>query len=107
MNRCQLCLRLWAALAAAVVLVGCASSSARMTRISPGMTKDEVVHALGRPHGVAAHGEVEYLTYNLLNKGVGDLREYAVKLVAGRVDSFGEKVDFGPNLLATNAPAGR
>jgi hypothetical protein len=49
---------------------------------------------------------VEYLTYNLLNKGVGDMKEYAVKVVAGRVESFGEKADFGPQLLSTNAPDG-
>ncbi|MEY3275393.1 MAG: hypothetical protein RL153_658, partial [Verrucomicrobiota bacterium] len=49
----------------------------------------------------------EYLTYNLLNKGVGDMKEYAVKVVAGRVESFGEKADFGPQLLSTNAPGGR
>jgi hypothetical protein len=48
---------------------------------------------------------VEYLTYNLLNKGVGDMKEYAVKVVDGRVLSFGEKLDFGPNLLVTNEPA--
>jgi hypothetical protein len=95
-----------AAVAGVVLMIaGCATSSSRMNRISPGMTRDEVVSALGRPHGVAAQGNVEYLTYNLLNKGVGDMKEYAVKVVDGRVLSFGEKSDFGPNLLVTNEPA--
>ncbi len=92
---------------ALALLAGCAASSARLNRVSPGMTREEVVSALGRPHAVAAHGGVEYLTYNLLNKGVGDMKEYAVKVVAGRVEAFGEKADFGPQLLSTNAPGGR
>ncbi len=98
-------LAILAAVTVGVVLVGCASSSGRLNRISPGMTRDEVVSALGRPHGVAAQGDVEYLSYNFLNKGVGDMKQYAVKVVGGRVHSFGERADFGPNLLVTNEPA--
>ncbi|MEY3275257.1 MAG: SmpA / OmlA family, partial [Verrucomicrobiota bacterium] len=89
---------LFSALVAVALLAGCAASSARLNRISPGMTREEVVSALGTPHAVTAQGGVEYLTYNLLNKGVGDMKEYAVKVVAGRVESFGEKADFGPQL---------
>jgi hypothetical protein len=89
----------------AVVSFGCAKSSARLNRINPGMTRDEVVQSLGRPHAVTAQGNVEFLTYNLLNKGVGDMKEYAVKVVDGRVLAFGEKADFGPSLLVTNEPA--
>lgn len=96
-----------AALVAVGLFAGCAASSARLNRINPGMTRDEVVAALGRPHAVAAVGDVEYLTYNLLNKGVGDMKEYAVKVVAGRVQSFGEKSDFGNALLSTNSPSSR
>ncbi len=98
---------LFSALVAVALLAGCAASSVRLNRISPGMTREEVVSALGTPHAVTAQGGVEYLTYNLLNKGVGDMKEYAVKVVAGRVESFGEKADFGPQLLSTNAPGGR
>lgn len=100
-------LSLVSGLVAVALLAGCAASSARLNRISPGMTREEVVSVLGTPHAITAHGGVEYLTYNLLNKGVGDMKEYAVKVVAGRVESFGEKADFGPQLLSTNAPAGR
>jgi hypothetical protein len=100
-------LSLFSGVVAVALLAGCAASSARLNRISPGMTREEVVSALGTPHAVTAHGAVEYLSYNLLNKGVGDMKEYAVKVVAGRVESFGEKADFGPQLLSTNAPGGR
>lgn len=93
------------ALLVAVVIAGCATSSGRLNRIAPGMTRDEVVSVLGKPHGVAAQGDVEYLSYNLLNKGVGDMKEFAVKIVGGRVQSFGQRSDFGPSLLVTNEPA--
>ena len=54
----------------------------------------------------AAHGNVEYLTYNLLNKGVGDMKEFVIRLNRGAVESFGERASFGPSLLnLTNAPA--
>lgn len=96
---------LWGLAVSAGVLGGCASSSARMGRISTGMDREAVVSALGRPHSVAAQGHVEYLSYNLLNRGAGDMRSYAVKLVDGRVEAFGERADFGANLLVTNSPA--
>lgn len=106
MNR-SACVRLVPGLVAVVLLAGCAASSARLNRISPGMTREEVVSALGRPHAVAAQGGVEYLTYNLLNKGVGDMKEYAVKVVAGRVEAFGEKSDFGAQWFSTQAAGAR
>jgi hypothetical protein len=90
---------------ALLLAAGCATSSAKLNKITTGMAKDEVVATLGKPHAVTAAGDTEYLTYNLLNKGVGDMKEFAVKLVGGRVESYGEKADFGPNLLqSTNAP---
>jgi len=87
-------------------LVGCASSSKKLNKISPGLTKDEVLVILGRPHSTSAQGETEYLSYNLINKGGGDLREYTVKLVHGAVESFGERTDYGTaRWLGTNSPA--
>jgi hypothetical protein len=95
-----------AAVAAAAWMVGCASSSAKLNHISLGMSRDEVVKTLGRPHAVSAQGDVEFLTYNLLNKGVGDIKEFVVRIQKGSVESFGERVNFGSSLFGTNAPAG-
>lgn len=93
-------------LVASALFSGCASTSKKLNEVALGQTKDEVIALLGQPHTTTAQGGVEYLTYNLINKGAGDLREYTVKLVHGTVDSFGERADFGPARLAgTNAPA--
>ena len=87
-------------------IAGCASSSAKLNRISLGMSREEVVKTLGRPHAVSAQGDVEFLTYNLINKGVGDMKEFVVRIQKGSVESFGERVTFGSSLFGTNAPAG-
>jgi len=95
-----------AACVAAAWVAGCASSSARLNQLSLGMSREEVVKTLGRPHAVSAQGDVEFLTYNLINKGVGDMKEFVVRLQKGSVESFGERVNFGSSLFGTNAPAG-
>ncbi|MFM8879781.1 MAG: outer membrane protein assembly factor BamE [Verrucomicrobiota bacterium] len=87
-------------------IVGCATSSAKLDRVSLGMSREEVVKTLGRPHAVSAQGDVEFLTYNLVNKGVGDMKEFVVRIQQGSVESFGERVSFGASLFGTNAPAG-
>lgn len=60
----------------------------------------------GPPHAISAQGDVEFLTYNLLNKGVGDMKEFVVRIQKGSVESFGERSNFGSSLFGTNAPAG-
>ena len=95
-----------AACIVAAGIAGCASSSAKLNRISLGMSREEVVKTLGRPHAVSAQGDVEFLTYNLINKGVGDMKEFVVRIQKGSVESFGERVNFGSGLFGTNAPAG-
>ncbi len=87
-------------------IAGCASSSAKLNQLSLGMSREEVVKTLGRPHAVSAQGDVEFLTYNLINKGVGDMKEFVVRIQKGSVESFGERVNFGSSLFGTNAPAG-
>ena len=72
----------------------CASSSAKLNHISLGMSRDEVVKTLGRPHALSAQGDVEFLTYNLINKGVGDMKEFVIRIQKGSVESFGERGNF-------------
>lgn len=95
-----------AACLTAAGIAGCASSSAKLNQLSLGMSREEVVKTLGRPHAVSAQGDVEFLTYNLINKGVGDMKEFVVRVQKGSVESFGERVNFGSSLFGTNAPAG-
>ena len=93
-------------LLASALATGCASSSAKLNKVSLGMSRDEVVKTLGRPHAVTAQGDAEYLSYNLLNKGVGDMKEFVVRINKGSVESFGERASFGSSLLTlTNAPS--
>jgi hypothetical protein len=92
-------------LALGLAVAGCATSSSKLNRLSLGMSRDEVVKVLGKPHSVAAQGDTEVLGYNLLNKGVGDLKEFAVRLTQGRVDLYGDRASIGSALFGTNAPA--
>ena len=80
-----------------VMIVGCQGPS--FERISRGMTREEVISALGNPDRVALDGADEYLIYNSTNKGLAMVSlglvwvddEYSVKLTNGKVSSFGVK----------------
>ncbi|HYE30137.1 MAG TPA: outer membrane protein assembly factor BamE [Methylomirabilota bacterium] len=82
------------ALAAIALLAGCASRSTKMNKLVLGMPREDVVRIMGKPHAVSAQGHVEYLTYNLVNRGGGDMQPYTVRLINDRVEAFGEKSDF-------------
>lgn len=74
---------------AIVCCAGCASS-AQLNKIQIGMTKDEVISILGQPDSMSAQGNVEYLTYYLVaDAGYGRDQPYMVRLVDGKVESFG------------------
>ncbi len=78
----------------ASAICGCGTTSATLSRLSVGMSKEEVIRIMGQPHTTAAKGQEEYLSYNLDVENLGGKREYFVKLVSGRVESFGQKGDF-------------
>jgi hypothetical protein len=82
---------------ALVSLVGCATAP-RMNRLSVGMTKQDVCSTLGDPDSSASPGGgVEVLRYELTTKerpyGLIS-REYFVRLVNGKVESYGKMGDF-------------
>ena len=85
-------------------LAGCGTSSKKLNLLQPGMGKAQVVKILGRPAHTSAQGDTEFLGYNLNHAGMGERREFAVKLVDGKVEAFGEKGDFGSGRLAPLAP---
>ena len=75
-------------------VVGCFSSS-RMCRVRPGMTKQEVISALGDPTTSASpDGGMELLRYELTSSEYPRGREYYVRLVNGKVESYGSMGDF-------------
>jgi hypothetical protein len=87
---------------AAVAMVGCFVDKPEvdLTRVSVGMDKDEAIRRLGKPTRIAVHGGVEYLEYESYEnsgwdwKGKRNFQQMFVRIVNGRVDSFGRKGDF-------------
>jgi hypothetical protein len=85
-------------LVAIVAIAGCATAS-RMNRLSVGMTKKEVISAMGEPSSTAAPGNgVEFLRYELSPTVAAAeyhiTQEYYVRLINGRVESYGRMGDF-------------
>ena len=84
------------ALALVALLSGCLIGP-NLSRISPGMTKPEVIAALGPPKDTAVQGRTEYLTYegeaSYADGRLGG-KFYFVRLIDGRVESFGRVGDF-------------
>ena len=71
-----------------------------LTRISVGMDKSAVLSRLGNPTRVAVQGPVEYLEYEAYEnsgwdwQGKRNYRWMFVRIVNGKVESFGRKGDF-------------
>lgn len=81
-----------------LILVACATTD-RMNRLSVGMTKAQVVAAMGEPTDTRAANGVEYLHYALRGPGdwvnsIGPTRDYFVRLRDGHVDAYGKAGDF-------------
>ncbi|MBW1695662.1 MAG: hypothetical protein JRH18_01455 [Deltaproteobacteria bacterium] len=76
------------------LIIGCAGSAKNLNKVRLGMTKVEVIKAMGKPAYVSARENVEFLNYKLRSKSIFT-DEYFVRLKDGRVDLFGRKGDFG------------
>lgn len=89
-----------------LVMVGCAPKAHQMSghiaNASLGMTKQQVMNTMGQPTSVSAKGSTEYMMYKLCT-AEGDFmndwrcrhwESYFVRLVNGRVESYGQKGDF-------------
>jgi len=82
-----------------IIIVGCATPTNNLSRISLGMSKVDVVNAMGSPSSVSAKDNVEYLKYNFAPTimGVEDSSrnyDYFVRLINGKVESYGKVGDF-------------
>jgi len=93
-------MRILISLIFAAILVGCAtsSSSSKLNAVQLGMSKTEVIAVMGDPASVSAKGETVYLNYALSETGddafLGITTPYYVRLVNGKVDSYGRTGDF-------------
>ena len=76
-------------------LFGCAGAHSfqKMNHLKIGMTKQEAIEILGDPNSTSATRDVEYLKY-WINTDLFSSGEYYVRLIDGRVESYGEKGDF-------------
>ena len=87
------------------LLAGCATPDTNALRL--GMTKEEAIHAMGNPDSVSAQGVYEYLNYTIQShSGYASMtRPYYVRLLNGRVESYGYMGQFPMvyTLLAVNA----
>jgi len=75
-----------------------------INRISVGMTKEEVVRALGQPESVSASDNVEVLSY-IEERPWWQWKAIQVRLVNGKVTQFGEKLLVQPASSATQTNA--
>ncbi len=78
-------------------LSGCATAY-KINKVSLGMSKGQVITAIGRPVSVSAQGQCEYLNYRFSetsdNATHGITTPYYVRLVHGKVESYGRMGDF-------------
>ena len=61
----------------------------RMSGISIGMLKPDVIHILGKPKSVGGVSGVEVLHYTQVEPGFYRFSYYFVRLVDGKVESYG------------------
>lgn len=80
-----------ATLLLALSLSACAKPASRMAALEPGMSKQEVVDALGKPSSVSYDKDTETLYYAAVDWPFNVVAErYRVVLVDGRVVSYGK-----------------
>ena len=77
-------------------LFGCAGSSKKMNLLKLGMTKQEVIDAIGEPASTSAKRNTVYLNYHLSAGGFYS-DSYYVRLLDGKVDAYGKAGDFNLN----------
>jgi len=86
-----------AALFTLVLLAGCATAN-KISGVQLGMTKDEVVKVMGKPTSTSAQGGSEYLNFALSETDDdafrGWTKPYYVRLINGKVESYGRTGDF-------------
>ena len=86
--------RLVVVLLAVLLFFGCAASAKKMNRLQLGMTKEQVVDAIGKPSSTSSREDVVLLKYQLRTAGFWSATYY-VRLQSGKVDAFGQVGDFG------------
>ena len=74
-------------------LFACAGSSKKMNQLKLGMTRQEVIDAIGEPASTSAKRNTVYLNYHLSSGGFYS-DSYYVRFLDGKVDAYGKAGDF-------------
>ena len=92
----------------ALVGLGCAKPSFDINRVQVGQSEDQVFMALGKPTLAIRQGNVRYLEYETFDQdkwfGVPqkeNVQRFFVRLVDGRVESFGDRKNLDPAKIPT------
>ncbi|OQX00393.1 MAG: hypothetical protein BWK73_48550 [Thiothrix lacustris] len=74
------------------LLVGCSTSANRLTQVSPGMTKTQVISVFGNPESVTGQGNTEIFTYTLSNSWNNSVwnESYYIYFINGQVVKYGK-----------------
>jgi hypothetical protein len=90
-----------------VLLSGCFAKTGRTSGLYSGMAKQEVVATMGAPVSVSTQGSSQSLGYFVCDTDNqtlnGIMRPYVVRLIDGRVESYGTTGDVG----SPQTPTGR
>ena len=75
---------------AALLAAGCQTPSTQLNKVHLGMSEAEVVKILGEPASKAESKDGSTTLYYTLRENMGSINSpYSVKLVDGKVDSYG------------------
>jgi predicted component of type VI protein secretion system len=86
-----------------LLVTGCVTSTRKLSELSLGMTKPQVIQVLGEPHSVSAHPDgSELLRFQLSGRDAPLLNPnakrfadgYTVQLFQGKVVAFGRDDEF-------------
>jgi hypothetical protein len=77
-----------------ILVLGCAGSAKKINNLNVGMTKAEVIEAMGEPNFTSAAKDVEILSYNLISNSLFS-DTYYVRIKNGKVEQFGKQGSFG------------
>jgi len=81
-----------------ILFLSCSATSNKISGVQLGMTKDDVIRVMGKPTSVSAQGGKEYLNYALsetdYDAAYGRTTPYYVRLINGKVESYGRTGDF-------------
>ena len=81
-----------------ICALGACTTAHKINNVALGMTKSEVISAIGAPSSSSAAGKTEYLKYRLYESYAHAANHvgtpFFVRLIDGKVDSYGKVGDF-------------